>query len=79
MLAEDGDDRVYRLLKTLGFFLWHLTMESRTTSGDWPLLRGLEEFREHMGGELTISLLRALGQGEEVHRMDTDEILHAMA
>lgn len=79
MLAEGGDDRVYRLLKTLGFFLWHPAMESRTTSGDWSLLRGLEEFREHLGGELTITLLRGLGQGEEVHHMDTDEILHAMA
>jgi 3-dehydroquinate synthase len=79
MLAAGGDDRVHRLLKTLGFFLWHPAMESRTPAGEWALLRGLEEFREHLGGELTITLLRGLGQGEEVHRMDTDEILHAMA
>lgn len=39
MLAEGGDDREYRLLKTLGFFLRHPAMESRTASGDWALLR----------------------------------------
>jgi 3-dehydroquinate synthase len=42
------------------------------------LLRGIEEFREHLGGELTITLLRDIGRGEEVHRIDTDEILHAV-
>jgi len=33
------------------------------------LLVGLDEFREHLGGELTIMLLRAIGAGEEVHVM----------
>lgn len=35
------------------------------------LLDGLDEFREHMGGLLTITLLTAVGNGEEVHQMDT--------
>ena len=34
-------------------------------------LRGLREFREHLGGELTITLLRDIGRGEEVHQMDS--------
>ncbi len=42
-------------------------------------LRGLEEFREHLGGELTITLLRDIGVGEEVHQMDVDEIRRALA
>jgi 3-dehydroquinate synthase len=54
-------------------------MDSRDTEGRWLILRGLEEFREHLGGELTITLLRDIGRGEEVHQMDTDEILQAMA
>jgi 3-dehydroquinate synthase len=78
MLPRGDDDRVFRLLKALGFFLWHPALELRTPSGEWSLLRGLEEFREHLGGELTITLLRAIGRGEEVHRMDADEILQAM-
>ena len=36
------------------------------------LLQGLDEFREHLGGELTIMLLAALGRGVEVHTMDRD-------
>jgi 3-dehydroquinate synthase len=54
-------------------------METRDDKDELLLLRGLEEFREHLGGELTITLLRGIGVGEEVHHMDRDEILHALA
>jgi 3-dehydroquinate synthase len=79
MLAPGGEDRVYKLLKRLGFYLWHPAMETRDEQGHLIILRGIEEFREHLGGELTITLLRDIGRGEEVHTMDNDEILHAMA
>jgi len=79
MLATGGDERVHSLLKRLGFHLWHPALESRDAEGRWLLLRGLEEFREHLGGELTITLLRDIGVGEEVHKMDVDEIHHALA
>jgi 3-dehydroquinate synthase len=34
------------------------------------VLKGLEEFREHLGGDLTLTLLRDIGVGVEVHAMD---------
>ena len=79
MLAAGGEERVYKLLKRLGFYLWHPAMETRDEQGRLIILRGIEEFREHLGGELTITLLRDIGRGEEVHTMDNNEILHAMA
>jgi 3-dehydroquinate synthase len=79
LLAPGGEERVYKLLKCLGFYLWHPAMEGRDAQGHWVLLRGLEEFREHLGGELTITLLRDIGCGEEVHHMETDEILRAVS
>lgn len=79
MLAPGEEERVYRLLKGLGFYLWHPAMETRDEKDALLLLRGIEEFREHLGGELTITLLRAVGVGEEVHQMDHNQILHAMA
>ena len=42
------------------------------------LLKGLDEFREHLGGELTITLLRGIGYGIEVHEMDNELILQAI-
>jgi len=44
---------------------------------DSPILIGLNEFREHLGGQLTIMLLRDIGKGEEVHEIDTDLLIKA--
>ena len=58
----------------------HITLGSVLSPMDaWLLLRGLEEFREHLGGELTVTLLRDIGVGEEVHHMDLHEIRRAMS
>ena len=43
-----------------------------------PLLEGLDEFREHLGGRLTITLLRNLGEGIEVHEMDNAQISYSI-
>lgn len=42
------------------------------------MLKGLEEFREHLGGELCITLLRGIGQGFEAHEMDAAVLEAAM-
>ncbi len=78
MLAAGEEFRVHTLLRKLGFTLWHPALEATLPNGEWALLRGLQEFREHLGGELTITLLREIGRGEEVHQMDTAAILSAI-
>ena len=42
------------------------------------VINGLEEFREHLGGELTITLLRELGQGFEVHEMNLPLVIESI-
>lgn len=79
MLEPGLEERIIDLLKGLGFYPWHPALERRDAEGRWVILEGLREFREHLGGELTITLLRAIGRGEEVHVMDEDEILRAIA
>jgi len=79
MLASGEEDRIFAVLKRLGFYLWHPALERRDAEGRWVILEGLKEFREHLGGELTITLLREIGRGEEVHTMDEGEILRAIA
>jgi 3-dehydroquinate synthase len=34
------------------------------------VLKGLEEFREHLGGELTITLIKGVGRQYDVHEID---------
>lgn len=78
LLPEGDDQRVYRLLRRLGFSLWHDACDRRDGGEQRLLLRGLEEFREHLGGVLTITLLSALGTGVEVHTMDARLIDEAL-
>ena len=47
-------------------------------SGELGVLEGLEEFREHLGGELTITLLSDIGRGLEVHSMDIGHVRQAL-
>lgn len=79
LLAPGLDERVAALLELLGFHLWHPVLEATKTGGHAPLLEGLREFREHLGGELTITLLEAIGRGVEVHEMDEKKVREAIA
>ena len=67
-LKESAMKRVLRLIRDLGLPLTDRLLE--VTDERSPLLQGLNEFREHLGGRLTIMLLRDIGVGEEVHEID---------
>jgi 3-dehydroquinate synthase len=71
-------DRILRLIELLGFNLFANELTHTDTKGNLNVLTGLEEFREHLGGELTITLLRAIGQGFEVHEIDTPVMLDSI-
>jgi 3-dehydroquinate synthase len=79
MLAAGTDDRVHRMLKRLGFHLWHPAIEAKDSAGRVLLLDGIEEFREHLGGELSVTMLTEIGRGVDVHSLDRAEVLRAMA
>lgn len=73
MLASGAAQRVYGCLRRLGFRLEHEVLESPDR-----LLDGLDEFREHLGGPLTISLLQAIGTGVDVHSIDRPAMIEAI-
>lgn len=70
LLPEGEDLRVAVLLEHLGFRLWHPALARRDAAGRPLVLAGLEEFREHLGGRLTITLLAGIGRGIEVNAMN---------
>ena len=77
-LADGDDHRVCNLLSGLGLQVFHPALKDADSFGEYRLLRGLREFREHLGGELTITLLADLGQGVEVHAMNERLVLQAI-
>ena len=72
-LDERDAKRIVDLLQTLGFAITHPLMQIDDEQS--PVLKGLNEFREHLGGRLTIMLLTAIGSGEEVHSLEV-RLLH---
>ena len=76
LLSRSDAERVLSLEQRLGFTLFDSLMLDEDTAGTWLLRQGLDEFREHLGGELTITLLAGIGCGVEVHEMD-DALLRA--
>jgi 3-dehydroquinate synthase len=63
---------ILNTLITLGFVLYvpELTEKLSQPEHSRSLFHGLQEFREHLGGELTLTLLQRIGQGIEVHQAD---------
>jgi 3-dehydroquinate synthase len=57
-------------LEALGFNLYANEFHNTDSEGEMMVLRGLEEFRLHLGGRLTVTLLKGIGHGIEVHDMD---------
>ena len=69
-LPEGEDARVVRLLEALGFVLWDDALDLKDERGRRRVIAGLADFQEHLGGELTVTLIQAIGRGVEVHAMD---------
>lgn len=63
-LSEADRRRIMDLLGSLGLPRFHPLL------GRGELLDGLEEFREHLGGRLTLAMLRGIGSAFDVHAMD---------
>ena len=74
LLSDAAAARVLALLRRLGFHLSVEEMLECDDTGQMRLLTGLEEFREHLGGALTVTLLRDIGVAAEVHEMDAGRI-----
>ena len=74
LLAEEKLQRILNLL-AMFFDITHPLI--RITDLKAPILEGLQEFREHLGGKLCITLLRGIGAGFEVNEMDPHTLLQA--
>jgi 3-dehydroquinate synthase len=70
--------RILDLIVAVGLPLHVPELDMGALDGTRAVLAGMEEFREHLGGRLTIMLLEGIGRGIEVHEMDSGLILASM-
>jgi 3-dehydroquinate synthase len=71
-------ERVLRLLEVMGYSLYANELLHEDSDGNLMVLEGLEEFREHLGGQLTITLLKGIGEGFEVHEVSLPKVIEAI-
>lgn len=64
-LPVQDADRVLNCLHRLGLPLWHPALDDEA-----GLFAGLEEFRQHLGGRLTLTMLPRVGDKLDVHSVD---------
>ncbi len=73
-LPREDADRVLHCLIDLGFTLGHPSLHNTRS-----LFQGLEEFRQHLGGRLTLTMLRGVGDPIDVHEIDPTRMHEAIA
>ena len=79
LLAPGEEERICALLEYLGFSLWHPALAKLNGRNECAVLEGLRDFQEHLGGELTVTLLAGVGAGVEVHEIDHRRMRDALA
>jgi 3-dehydroquinate synthase len=79
-LPEQEWRRIAMLLVALGLPVHAAELSHRLDALDDPanVLRGLDEFREHLGGRLTIMMLRSIGQPFDVHEIRNDVMIRGI-
>lgn len=78
LISEDVLHQLQEAFSGLGIPLWSDTMLP-DQNGNYPLIDGIEEFREHLGGELHITLPEGLGCKTEVGSLDEETIKKGIA
>lgn len=71
-LSPDDFERVYDGLRRCGFPLWYLEIEYVNTAGERAIYSGFEQFREHLGGRLTLTFPDGIGVRREEHEVNLE-------
>jgi 3-dehydroquinate synthase len=78
LLDAKSAERILKLLEQLGFDLFANELLNVGSDGNIQILTGLNEFREHLGGDLTITLLKEIGSCVEVHEVNIPKVIEAI-
>jgi 3-dehydroquinate synthase len=65
-------------LQRTGFRLWFEELDRRDAAGERVVFAGLRDFREHLGGELTVTFPLSIGSRHEVHEIDLAKMERAL-
>ena len=70
LISADELDRILTGLTACGLATWDDLLDRRAADGALEIIEGIEQFREHLGGRLTITLPDGIGRKTKVHQLD---------
>ena len=78
-LSATHFERICRLFFVLGFECAHPLLQEAGPDGRLLIQEGLEEFRQHLGGELTVTMLKDIGHGVEVNEVSDALLIRSVS
>jgi 3-dehydroquinate synthase len=78
LISPREHQTVLDAMRTTGLPLWHAALECRDRTGVLTIYHGLEDFRQHLGGALTLAMPHGLGRCGQVTDLAYDEIERAV-
>ncbi len=79
LLSEQESFKIIDALYCSGLPIWTDLFEAINGDGEFEIIKGINDFREHLGGQLTITLPDGIGARVEVHEMNLDLVKQAVA
>ena len=77
-ITEEAFNRIIKAFNETGLPVWSSLLERQTSSGEPEILCGLDDFQEHLGGELHITIPSPIGNKIEITEMDKNIIIEAV-
>ncbi len=73
------DELLHLVLNTFQRIGFDLQIPVKDDKSIGQLMLGIEEFREHLGGKLTITLISGIGEKHDVHEIDEQKMREAIS
>jgi len=61
-----------------GYAIWHPALEQKNERNELAVVRGLTEFKEHLGGRLTIPMPTRIGKMTDIHELSPSVVKEAL-
>jgi 3-dehydroquinate synthase len=78
LLGEEDFLGIHEAIASTGLPTFHDLLLRRNRSGVLEILEGLDDFREHLGGDLCVTLPDGIGRGVEVHQINPGDVREAV-
>jgi 3-dehydroquinate synthase len=70
LITSKECDVILNGLEETGLPIWSDLLELRGPDGKLEILQGLDDFQEHLGGQLNVTMPNGIGRKIEIHEMD---------